>query len=256
MKSDENPIKHILIGIQPTGRLHLGHYIGVIKPALKYKETSNVEFLMADYHSLTSVSKGTCYENCSDLRQELFEKFGFENIGYQEMKTLKLFWELIAQEPIGNLKHLPQFKSKEQTLGMLTYPVLMAADIIISNCTHVLVGEDQEPHMEYYRYIARKNGYKNIAKSIVVKDSKVMSIKDPTKKMSKSLGDDHCIYLDDSLEVIKAKLAKAPTTPEGLANLKKIAKAFSFKYNDKSNKESKEKLAEAICEQLATNQPK
>lgn len=129
---------------------------------------------------------------------------------------------------------------------MLTYPVLMACDIILSGCTHILVGEDQEPHMEYYRYIARKNGYKKLAKSIVVKDSKVMSIKDPTKKMSKSLGDEHCIYLDDDLKTIKEKLKKAPTTPEGVQNLKRIAKAFNVKYNDKQNAKSKDDLSTVI----------
>lgn len=238
-------MKKILVGIQPTGRLHIGHYIGVIKPALKLNETEIVGVMIADYHALTTqkeVDGRKMFEQIRDM--------GLTNIDYQSRQALLLFWKLIAQEPIGNLKHLPQFKSKEQTLEMLTYPVLMACDIILSQCTHVLVGEDQEPHMEYYRYIARKNGYKKLAKSIIVKDSKIMSIKDPTKKMSKSLGDEHCIYLDDEPEIVKEKIKKAPTTPEGVENLKRIAKAFKVKYNEKKNAKSKELLAEAIITQL------
>lgn len=233
-------MKTILVGIQPTGRLHLGHYLGVIKPAIELNKTELIEFMVADYHALT-----TQKEVNADNIFKILHKFGFGNINYQDRNAPELFWRVIAQEPIGNLKHLPQFKSKEKTLGMLTYPVLMACDIILSKCDAVLVGEDQVPHMEYYRYIARKHGY-NIAETIVVPKSKVMSIKDPSKKMSKSLGDDHCIYLDDSLEEIKEKIKKSPTTPKGLTQLRKLAKEFGIKYDSKQNAFSKEKLAEAV----------
>lgn len=229
----------ILVGIQPTGRLHLGHYLGVIKPALERKDDT-IEFMVADYHALT-----TQKEVSTDNVFSVLKKFGFTNISCQNRQAPELFWKLIAQEPIGNLKHLPQFKSKEKTLGMLTYPVLMACDIILSNCDAVLVGEDQLPHMEYYRYLARKHNYP-IADTIAVKNSKVMSIKDPTKKMSKSLGDEHCIYLDDTLEDVIVKMKKAPTTPQGLKQLKKLAKEFGAVYDPKNNAHSKEVLAVAI----------
>lgn len=239
-------MKKILAGIQPTGRLHLGHYIGVLKPALRLQESGDdVDVMIASLHAMTTLCKKDINDNHKKIISILRE-LQFTSVFTQPAENIDLFWEIIAREPIGNLKHLPQFKSKEQTLGMLTYPVLMATDIILSECTHVLVGEDQEPHMEYYRYIARKHGYKKLAKSIVIKDSKVMSVKDPTKKMSKSLGDEHCIYLDDDLETIKAKLKKAPTDQDGLVNLKKIAKAFNYKYNSNQNSKSKEELAEVI----------
>lgn len=236
-------MKTILLGIQPTGRLHIGHYIGVLQPALELNKTELVEVMIADYHAMTTTKDPT--ENSKKMFKQI-KDMGLTNIKHQSREAPELLWKLIVQEPIGNLKHLPQFKSKEQTLGMLIYPVLMACDIILSNCTHVLVGEDQEAHMEYYRYIARKNGYKNIAKSITIPNSRIMSVKDPTKKMSKSLGDEHCIYLDDDLETIKLKLKKSPTTPEGIKNLKRIAKAFNVKYNSKENSKSKELLAQAI----------
>lgn len=233
-------MKTILVGIQPTGRLHLGHYLGVIKPAIELNKEHNVEFMVADYHALTT-QKEVNAQNIFDT----LHKFGFGNINYQDRKAPELFWKMIAQEPIGELKHMPQYKSKEQTLGMLTYPVLMACDIILSNCNAVLVGEDQEPHMEYYRYLAKKHGYK-IAETIVVKGSKVMSVKDPSKKMSKSLGDAHCIYLDDTKEDIVAKIKKHPTDEEGLKQLKKLANVFGVEYDDNNNSSSKEKLAIAI----------
>lgn len=239
-------MKTILIGIQPTGRLHLGHYLGVIKPAIELdKQGELIEFMVADYHALTTqkeVNAGNLFD--------ILHKFGFNNINYQDRKAPELFWKMIAQEPIGNLKHLPQFKSKEKTLGMLTYPVLMACDIILSKCDAVLVGEDQLPHMEYYRYLARKHDYK-VAETIIVPSSKVMSIKDPTKKMSKSLGDEHCIYLDDTLEGIKSKIKKAPTTPKGLTQLKKLSKIFGITYNSKENAKSKEQLAVSIYNTIA-----
>jgi tryptophanyl-tRNA synthetase len=238
-------MKNILVGIQPTGRLHIGHYIGVLKPALELDKKELVHIMIADYHALTTQKEVDGRKMFNQIKN-----MGLPNVSYQSRKAPLLFWKLIAQEPIGNLKHLPQFKSKEQTLGMLTYPVLMACDIILSNCTHVLVGEDQEPHMEYYRYIAKKNGYKNIAESIVLKDSKIMSIKDPSKKMSKSLGDEHCIYLDDTKENIKRKIMKSPTTLDGIQNLKRIAKAFNCDYDETKNAMSKELLVKAICEEL------
>lgn len=234
----------ILAGIQPTGRLHLGHYLGVIKPAQMLANGNDIEFMVADYHALTTQKE----VDASNVFTTL-QKFGFKNINYQDRKAPELFWKLVAQEPIGELKHMPQFKSKEQTLGMLTYPVLMACDIILSGCDAVLVGEDQIPHMEYYRYLAKKHGYK-IAETIVIKDSKVMSIKDPTKKMSKSLGDDHCIYLDDTKDDMYNKIKKSPTDEEGINNLLRIAKEFDVIYDKDNNAGSKQLLVDTIYSAL------
>lgn len=128
----------------------------------------------------------------------------------------------------------------------------MACDIIISGADEVLVGEDQEPHMHYYREVARKNGFK-IAKSIILPDRQIKSIKDPSKKMSKSLGDDHCIYLDDSLEEMEKKIGKALTTPEGIKELKKISSFINYDYDELNNGKSKEELSKKLFEHLNVN---
>lgn len=237
--------KTVLLGIQPTGRLHVGHYIGVLSPALKQK---NLSILIAQYHSLTSQSKETENERIYYLYNEL-RKMGFKSITLQESGVLKLFFELLAQEPMGRLERLPQYRTKEKTAGMLLYPLLMAADIIHSGATHVLVGEDQIPHMDYYKTVATKHKYP-VAKTIVVPDSRIMSIKDPSKKMSKSLGDEHCLYLDDTLETLHKKLSKAPTTKDGIDNLKRIAAGFGIEFDEKQAADSKKILATLIFAKL------
>lgn len=242
-------MKKILIGIQPTGRIHLGNYLGVIKHGLELQKDNEVRFMVAIYHSFTSQSEIEVSVHAGHMFNQL-KKLGAKNIYFQQPLSLEVFWKLAAQEPIGPLTHMPQYKSKEKTVGMLTYPILMAADIIVSGCDYVLVGEDQEAHMEYYRELARKHGYE-VAKSMKSKSPKIMSIKDPTKKMSKSLGDEHCIYIDDSFETVKAKLKKAPTDEAGIKNLKLIAKSFGYVFDEKNCADSEEKLAQIIVNEFS-----
>lgn len=239
-------IKKILVGIQPTGRLHIGNYLGVIKPGIDLQNDHDVTFMIAQFHAYTSESNfGVIENNCSKITEVLIN-LGAKNVVLQRPITLEVYWELLAREPIGPLTHMPQYKSKEQTVGMLTYPILMAADIIVSRCDAVLVGIDQEAHMEYYREIARKHGYNPAQSMISSSCSRVMSIKDPSKKMSKSLGDDHCIYIDDTLEEMESKIKKAPTDYEGLNNLYMIAGAFGYTFDHTKCAESKKELAHVI----------
>ena len=89
--------------------------------------------------------------------QIALHKLGFNNTNPQSDDTLRLFYKIAHSTNVAELARLPQYQTKEQTLHMLSYPLLMACDIIISNCDGVIVGDDQEPHMHFYREIARRN---------------------------------------------------------------------------------------------------
>lgn len=228
----------IILWIQPTWRIHIGNYFGVLQPWLDM----NASILVAQYHA-----------NSSEIETDKFmislSKIWFNIIQKQSPEVLELFYELAHSESVAELSRLPQYQTKEKTLHMLSYPLLMACDIILSKATQVLVGEDQAPHMHYYREVARRNGYR-VAREIILPDRQIKSIKDPTKKMSKSLGDDHCIYLDDSYEEVERKISKAPTTPEWVKELKKIAEFIWFTYDETRNGYSKWALAFEISDFL------
>jgi len=121
----------------------------------------------------------------------------------------------------------------------------MAADIIVSDCDSVIVWDDQEPHMHFYREIARRNGYKE-AVTIKSDTPRIMSIKDASKKMSKSLWDLHCIYLDETIDTLTPKIMGSPTTPEWIANLKSIAELYWISFDESKSKLSKVSLIETI----------
>jgi tryptophanyl-tRNA synthetase len=231
----------ILLGIQPTWRLHIWNYFWAIKKWLEMQDENNVEFLVANYHAWCDPER---FDKSIDMMNRL-SRLWVKNYKQQSVQTLELFYLLAHSTSVSELARLPQYATKEQSLHMLSYPLLMASDIIISNCDAVIVWDDQEPHMHFYREIARRNGYKE-AITIKSDTSRIMSIKDPSKKMSKSLWDEHCIYLDDSLETLTEKIMKSPTTPEWIENLKMISKLFKYEYNENTNKESKEWLAMAI----------
>jgi tryptophanyl-tRNA synthetase len=129
----------------------------------------------------------------------------------------------------------------------------MAADIIVHSPDYVLVGDDQRQHMELYKKLAERYGVEKIAEPIYSETPRIMSIKDPTKKMSKSLGDANCIYIDDDAETIEKKIAKAPTTTEGIENLKQIAKGLGWHAGiiaESDMASSKRKLAQIIIDEF------
>lgn len=224
----------ILIWIQPTWRIHLWNYFGAILPALEKQKRHDVTFLVAQYHA--NVDHTIAIPFCDTLR-----RLGAGYVTTQPSSTLELFYKLSHDTMVAELARLPQYATKEKTLHMLSYPLLMACDIIESECDAVIVWEDQEPHMHFYREVARKLGVK-IAKTITIKNRQIKSIKDPSKKMSKSLGDDHCIYLDDTTDDLEKKIRKAPTTPDGIKELKKIAKLIGSKFDSKQCWKSKDVL--------------
>jgi len=228
-----------LYGIQPTGRIHLGNYLGGLKLALEKKS----RVLVAQYHAETTGSNTVInVVNVLETLEELGGKAYMQN-----PDAAVLAFKIQCVTPMSDLRRMTQFKDKgEGNVGLFTYPCLMAADIILSDCDAVIVGEDQIQHMEFYRRTCKRLGIKKVAKTILTETPRIMSIKDPTRKMSKSLGDAHCLYIGDHDEN-RRKIMKAPTTPEGIANLRQIADGLGVSYSDSGNmKEFKEAIIKAL----------
>lgn len=223
-----------LIGIQPTGRLHIGNYLGCIKKGLELQnEGYEVVWLVADLHAMTNKSE-LLYENISNIYHNL-TNLGANFISIQSncYGILSLYWELTCITPLAELQRMTQYKDKKDQItnaGLLMYPVLMAADILYFEPDYVIVGDDQLQHIELTRLLARKTGRKE-PKALLTNTPRIMSLVEPTKKMSKSLGDKHVLYLFD--EDYEAKLKKAITTEEGIKNLQVIGDALGVERNEK-----------------------
>lgn len=207
-----------LCGIQPTGRIHIGNYMGCLAKGLRFQnEGHDVTFLIANYHSMTT-------DAYSDITEKELIKLGCKNIVHQTPAYTELFFKLCCKMNLGTLQKMPQYKDKqlsvEYDLGLLLYPVLMAADIIMNDPDVVLVGRDQVAHLELTNDIAKRVGVTKRFNYELGDVEKVMSLIDPSIKMSKSSGEAHVLYLFD--EDYEAKLKKANTNAEGLINLQKI----------------------------------
>ena len=209
--------KKVLLGIQPTGRIHIGNYLGCIKKGLRLQdEGHDVIFMIANYHSLTTNSY-------TDETEKELVRLGCKNIIRQTPDYTTLFFELCCKLNLGTLLKMPQYKDKKETteydLGILLYPVLMAADIIINDPDVVLIGRDQVSHLDLCNDIAKRYNGKYYQYELGDVE-KVMSLMDPAKKMSKSLGERHVLYIFD--ENYEDKLRRANANEQGLINLKKI----------------------------------
>lgn len=225
-----------LIGIQPTGKLHIGNYLGCISKGLRLQnEGHDVTFLIANYHSLTTNS-------FSPITELELIKLGCKNIIHQTPDYTELFFKLCCKMNLGILQKMPQYKTKkgEYDLGILLYPVLMAADIIINDPDFIIVGRDQVPHIELTNDIAKRVGVKKHFNYEFGDVDKIMSLADPSVKMSKSLGERHVLYLFD--EDFHKKLRKADSTPAGIDNLRKIGSIFGVEETE-SNSDYKNNLA-------------
>jgi len=228
-----------LIGIQPTGRLHIGNYLGCLKKGLKLQEEGHeVIFMIANYHSLTT-------DNYSDITEKELKRLGCKIIIKQTPEYTELFFKLCCKINLPTLLKMPQYKDKkdsvEYDMGLLLYPVLMTADIMINDPDAVIVGKDQIVHLELCNDISKRIGGKQYKYEMGDVD-KVMSLIDPTKKMSKSLGEKHILYLFD--EDYMAKLKKANSNEEGLQNIQIIAENLGLDYKSFS---LNIKLKEAIA---------
>ena len=182
------------------------------------KEWHDVTFLIAQYHAWIS-DPSVLNDFVISLEKIWVPQISIE----RQNETLELFYHLTHSTMVAELARLPQYKTKEQTLHMLSYPLLMACDIIMSDCDAVIVWDDQTPHMQFYRDIAERNWYK-VAETIKSDTPRIMSIKAPSNKMSKSLGDAHCIYLDDGAEVLVEDRAY-------LSKMKLIEAILKFNYS-------------------------
>ncbi len=218
----------VFSGIRPTGRLHIGNYLGAIKTWLKLQEEADCIFAVVDYHGITTPF------NPKEMEKEKYEvvldylaagidpKKSILMIQSQVPEHTELAWILGTITPVSYLERIPTFKEKIAlhpeyvNLGLLSYPVLMAADILIYKSNVVPVGEDQLPHIELTREIAKRFN-KMFSKTFPLPEAmlshgaRVMSLTDPTKKMSKTGGEG--ILLSDSPQMIWKKLAPAVTDP-------------------------------------------
>lgn len=224
----------IISGIQPTGNLHIGNYLGAVKNwvELQNANTYNLYIFIADLHSLTGgMSAADRREQIMITAAELIaagidpQKTTFFVQSHISEHT-ELAWIFNTVTPITELYRMTQFKDKSErqekniNAGLLTYPILQAADILLYHGALVPVGQDQVQHLELTRDTARwfnnKFGeYFGEVKPLLTEIPKVMSLLEPTKKMSKSLGAGHVIELADEPKTIEAKLKKAVTATEG-----------------------------------------
>jgi tryptophanyl-tRNA synthetase len=238
--------KILTSGIRATGTAHLGNYLGAIKQFLELQDQYSCNFFIADLHALTTPFVP------SEVRQKTLEvaadylALGLDpekaNLFVQSQvpEHAELAWIFNCITPLGELYRMTQFKEKSEqtkdssTIGLLDYPVLMAADILLYKTMVVPVGEDQVQHLELSRIIARKfNRIEKVfpePKALVNKTARVKSIINPEKKMSKS--NDTPIYISDSPEIIQTKLKKAVTGSDtsgksaGATNLMDLLKEF------------------------------
>lgn len=239
----------ILSGVRATGRLHIGNYLGAVKQFVELQDNTDNEcfFFIADLHALT-----TPFEP-KKLREDTLEVVAeYLAAGIDPEKSViflqnhvlehaELAWIFNCITPLGELERMTQFKDKSKqhkgniNAGLLTYPALMAADILMYKPMSVPVGEDQVQHIELTRVIARKfnNAFGKTfpePKPLEMKPLRVMSLMDPEKKMSKT--GDEALMISDSPEVILKKLKKAVTGSEpkektpGVANLLDLLERF------------------------------
>ncbi len=228
--------KKIFSGVQPTGNLHLGNYLGAIK---NFVELNNVKdnnciFCVVDLHAIT------VKQNPKELKDNIRETVAtFVASGIDPKKSIifnqskvtahsEAAWILSCTARTGWLSRMTQFKEKagkdkeKASVGLYSYPVLMAADILLYDATHVPVGDDQKQHLELCRDIAQKfnndfdvENFLQVPEPLIQKEfSRIMSLKDGSKKMSKSeLSDLSRINLTDDKDQLINKIKKAKTDP-------------------------------------------
>ena len=286
-------MKRQLTGLQPTGIIHLGNYIGAIKQMRENQGKYESYIFVADLHAITIPQDAeklkekirsliAIYLACRiDPKQNTF--YLQSDIEYIPC----ISWILECNSYYGELSRMTQFKDKSKknqnfTSGLLTYPVLMAADILALDTDVVPVGIDQKQHVELARNIAERFNNK-FGKTFVVPEplitkvgTKITDLQDPTKKMSKSSENQKgVINLLDDLKTIRKKIMSATTDSEmcvkfdpenkkGISNLINIYSAFSGKAIDEVEKEFegsnygnfKTKVADLVCEEIEGIQKK
>ncbi len=281
--------KPVLIsGIQPTGRLHLGNYLGALKYFVELQNSGKYKcyFFIADYHSLTipfepkekgieilRLAKHYLAAGLNPNQSTLFVQSAIS-------AHTEFAWVLSTLTPFGELRRMTQFKEKGEqykeyiNVGLFYYPILMAADVLLYDTRFVPVGEDQLQHLELARTLVRKFN-RQFGKTLVepkpllTNVPRLSSLDSPEKKMSKSRPHG-CLFLDDSPTEIRKKIKRAVTdsgkeikydeeNKKAISNLiliyasitNKNAKKVEQEFKGKGYTEFKEKLTDALISTLA-----
>lgn len=268
----------LISGIKPTGRMHLGNYLGAVKNWVELQNQYQCSFFIADLHALTiDISPETLQKQTFDLAVDLLA------LGINPKKSIlfkqsdvvghtDLAWIFSCLLPISELQRMTQFKDKSSqkpeniNAGLLTYPSLMAADILLYLAEYIPMGEDQIQHLELTRIIARKFNNRHgkffpEVKPVLSPARRLMSLNDSSKKMSKSLGESSYIAIRDDTETINKKIKKAVTDEQGVKNLLELYSYFGSQEKNKQlneawknakllNTELKDELAKTIIEFL------
>ena len=260
----------VFSGVQPTGNLHLGNYLGAIKNFVELQKKMECIYCVVDLHAITT------FQDPNELKKNILETTaGFIACGLDFKKSIifnqssvsghaELAWILNCVSRVGWMNRMTQFKEKagknkeNASVGLYVYPNLMAADILLYKATHIPVGDDQKQHLELARDIAQKfnNDFKvkdffPIPEPLIQKKlSRVMSLRDGTKKMSKSEESDYArIDLQDSEDEIVKKIKKAKTDsspiPSKIDDLKNRPEALNLLniYSFVTNTEMEKTLA-------------
>ncbi len=234
-KEDEESMKRMLSGIKPTGQLHLGNYIGALSKFVSYQDEYEMIAFIANLHCITVP------QDPQELKKNLHDCVALYLACGLDPKKATIFLQTDVKEHaqlgyimcchtyMGELNRMTQFKDKqangEKNLsgGLYTYPALMAADILIYDPDYVPVGEDQKQHVELTRDVAIRMNHRygnlfKIPEPLIPKvGARIMSLSDPSKKMSKSdLTNKGCIYLLDDLKTARKKIMSAKTDSLGI----------------------------------------
>ncbi len=276
----------ILSGIQPTGSIHIGSYIGAISQWKELQEMGECIFFIADLHALTlprdprTFQKEVLESATELLASGLDPEKCIIFIQSQIKEHTELTWLLNTITPVGELERMIQYKEKARqfkgrvNIGLLDYPVLQAADILLYQTDSVPVGKDQIQHLELTKTIARKFNQRygktfKVPEAITLdKGAKIMSLNNPKRKMSKS-DPQTCLYLFDEPEEIRKKIMSAVTDPgkiikydpkqkPGISNLLTIFSLFDDqpikelerKFKGKGYAEFKKQLANLLILKL------
>ena len=281
-------MKRMLSGIKPTGQLTLGNYIGALRNFVNYQDEYEMIVFIANLHCITN------YQDPPALRKNLKDAIALYLACGLDPEKATIFLQTDVHEHaelgyimacmtyLGELNRMTQFKDKvakgetNLSAGMYTYPCLMAADILLYNPDYVPVGDDQKQHVELTRDLAHRfnNLYSEtfkIPEPLVAKvGARIMSLDDPSKKMSKSdRGDKGCIYLLDDPKTARKKIMSAVTdsigiiqldqkNQPGLYNLIEIASALTNRdmediveeFKGKGYGELKKYVADVVCAEL------
>ena len=277
----------VLSGIQPTGQIHIGNYLGAIKQGLLLQEKNECFFFIADLHSLTipyqpeNLQKNILETAIVYLAAGINPEKSIFFVQSDIKEHTELCWLLNTVAPIGDLERMTQYKEKSRQFkkninaGLLVYPVLQAADILLYKTEGVPVGKDQVQHIELARTIARKFNQRFgktfvEPKAVLAKmGAKIMSLNNPKQKMSKSLESQSYISLFEEPGEIKRKVMSAvtdtgkqikynPGKKPGISNLLIIYSLFSEKpikevekiFKGKGYAQFKKSLAELLINSL------